>query len=356
MNKIKKISVSALTVLSLATCIAVPTSNILQAPKQFSIISALEANAASGRLYNQNDSSWSSDLRSSGCGLFSMGNAIYALNGGQMDINAMKTWAKSNGYWDVTNGTYRDSLYGNITAKYGSTYGFNVVSKQYGTVYDNTLMNHLANGGVAVAHVGTPGVNGHFIALTGYNSSTGKYHVIDSVTRCAGSTGDAWQTKAFLSSTSNSNRTRVDWYALISSTGVIPSSDYFPRYTGNSSSIVEALNAIGVDSSYSYRSKIAAANGISNYSGTPEQNTNMLNKLKAGTLKRPGSGTTVVYFPKYSGSSTSIVEALNAVGADSSYSYRSKIAAKNGISGYSGTPAQNTTMLNKLKAGNLIKP
>ena len=58
----------------------------------------------------------------------------------------------------------------------------------------------------------------------------------------------------------------------------------------------------------------------------------------------------------YVSTSTSIVTGLNAVGADSSYAYRQKIAAANGISGYTGTAAQNTTMLNKLKAGTLKKP
>jgi len=87
----------------------------------------------------------------------------------------------------------------------------------------------------------------------------------------------------------------------------------------------------------------------------------MLNKLKAGTLKKPGAdsssgSSTKKYFPKYTGSSGSIADALKAVGADGSYSYRKTIAAANGISNYSGTAAQNTTMLNKLKAGTLIKP
>ena len=50
-------------------------------------------------------------------------------------------------------------------------------------------------------------------------------------------------------------------------------------------SIVDALNEIGVDSSFSYRSKLASANGISNYTGTAEQNTQLLNLLKNGTLK-----------------------------------------------------------------------
>lgn len=130
----------------------------------------------------------------------------------------------------------------------------------------------------------------------------------------------------------------------------------YPACGQGYTSIVDALNSIGVDSSYSNRSKIAAANGISGYSGTPAQNTNMLNLLKAGSLKKPGSTTTVQYFPRCGSQYNSIVDALVSIGVDSSYSYRSKIAAANGISGYSGTPAQNTTMLNLLKAGNLKKP
>lgn len=153
--------------------------------------------------------------------------------------------------------------------------------------------------------------------------------------------------------------------------GAFAASDiYFKRYTGSSGSIVTALNAIGVDSSYSNRSKIAAANSIANYRGAADQNVKMLQLLKAGKLIDPAkkaaaesqssnqtnnqNGTT--YFKKYTGSSGSIVTALNAIGADSSYSNRSKIAAANGISGYSGTAAQNTKMLQLLKAGKLINP
>lgn len=54
-------------------------------------------------------------------------------------------------------------------------------------------------------------------------------------------------------------------------------------YTGVS--IVDALNQIGVDSSYNYRSRLANANGITNYVGSAEQNTRMLEMLKNGTLK-----------------------------------------------------------------------
>ena len=52
------------------------------------------------------------------------------------------------------------------------------------------------------------------------------------------------------------------------------------------SSIVDGLKSAGVNSSYSNRKKIAQANGIKNYTGTAKQNTELLNKLKKGTLKK----------------------------------------------------------------------
>ena len=60
---------------------------------------------------------------------------------------------------------------------------------------------------------------------------------------------------------------------------------YFPKYTGNSSSIVDALHAVGVtDVTKAYRTKIAKLNGILNYTGSADQNLRMLYKLKGGNL------------------------------------------------------------------------
>lgn len=63
-----------------------------------------------------------------------------------------------------------------------------------------------------------------------------------------------------------------------------PSTQYLsnPSYKGYS--IVDALNQIGVDSSYANRKQLAQKNGIANYTGTATQNTELLNKLKNGTL------------------------------------------------------------------------
>lgn len=48
--------------------------------------------------------------------------------------------------------------------------------------------------------------------------------------------------------------------------------------------LIDSLNKSGVDSSYKFRTKIAAANGISDYSGTAEQNLKMLDLLNSGKL------------------------------------------------------------------------
>lgn len=62
---------------------------------------------------------------------------------------------------------------------------------------------------------------------------------------------------------------------------------YFKQFTGKSISLVDALKAVGVDSSFAYRSRIAAANGITSYTGSSQQNLHMLSLLKAGTLVSP---------------------------------------------------------------------
>ena len=65
---------------------------------------------------------------------------------------------------------------------------------------------------------------------------------------------------------------------------------------------------------------------------------------------------TVKYYPAYKGSSTSIVDALKAVGVENpTLLFRRKIAKANDISNYVGTAAQNIKMLTMLKAGRLIK-
>lgn len=90
---------------------------------------------------------------------------------------------------------------------------------------------------------------------------------------------------------------------------------------------------------------IVAANGISN--------PNLI--YPGQVLKIPGAASTGAYFPKSNYKGASIVQALKELGVNSSYAYRAKLAAANGITGYSGTAAQNLKMLALLKQGKLIK-
>lgn len=71
-------------------------------------------------------------------------------------------------------------------------------------------------------------------------------------------------------------------------TPAAPAVNYYPKYKGSSTSIVSALSEVGCkDTSKDFRKKIAKANNISNYSGTSDQNTKMLNLLKQGKLIKP---------------------------------------------------------------------
>ncbi|MBQ7541013.1 MAG: CHAP domain-containing protein [Clostridia bacterium] len=136
-----------------------------------------------------------------------------------------------------------------------------------------------------------------------------------------------------------------------------PQSDCFPACADSYTTLAAALESVGADASFAYRKKIAQANGIENYSGTVDQNTQMLSLLKAGLLKKPADeAPTVTYFTKCDSSYTSLADALRSIGADSSYAYRKEIAAANGIAEYGGTAAQNTQLLDLLKAGMLIVP
>ena len=68
-----------------------------------------------------------------------------------------------------------------------------------------------------------------------------------------------------------------------------PQSDCFPACGASYTTLAAALESVGADASYAYRQQIAAANNISNYSGTAAQNTQLLTLLKSGTLVIPSA-------------------------------------------------------------------
>lgn len=62
---------------------------------------------------------------------------------------------------------------------------------------------------------------------------------------------------------------------------------YYPRYTGTSQRIDDILKEIGAPyGNWKLRAPLANANGITGYTGNYAQNINIINKAKAGTLRR----------------------------------------------------------------------
>lgn len=59
---------------------------------------------------------------------------------------------------------------------------------------------------------------------------------------------------------------------------------YYPACNSRYNSLVDALNSIGINSNFENRKKIAQKNNVKDYSGTANQNEQLLSKLKAGRL------------------------------------------------------------------------
>lgn len=83
---------------------------------------------------------------------------------------------------------------------------------------------------------------------------------------------------------------------------------------------------------------------------------NFTKVLKTGGLNWEYLPPLVEYYKKYTGKSSSIVDALHSVGVDSSFSNRRKIWKRNKLKGiYLGTAKQNGILLSLLKSGKLVK-
>ncbi len=164
------------------------------------------------------------------CGIFSIVNAVGWLTGKSMDVMEVGRWAYSIKAFNYSSGgTTRSLLYPKLQAKYGGTYGFTVDcngSQGYWAGASSTkLKNHLAGGGVAIAHV-----KGHFIAVVDYDPATNKFRVFDSApssSRGSNKTGeygygDVWLSQSHLQTTA---KMTIDWFCLLSSTTPVDPED-----------------------------------------------------------------------------------------------------------------------------------
>jgi hypothetical protein len=68
---------------------------------------------------------------------------------------------------------------------------------------------------------------------------------------------------------------------------VATTKQYFGKCDSKHTSLVDALKSVGATSTFTYRTKIAKANGILVYCGSAKQNTTLLALLKQGKLIKP---------------------------------------------------------------------
>jgi len=130
--------------------------------------------------------------------------------------------------------------------------------------------------------------------------------------------------------------------------------EFFPKCS-ESATFIEALDALKVDSSLEYRTRIAELNGILGYSGTAEQNSELMELFKAGKLYNPDY-VQPKYYPAVNSGNHTLITALESIGVDSSKAYREVIAKENGLATYTGTEAENKYLLDLLSKGKLIAP
>ena len=64
-------------------------------------------------------------------------------------------------------------------------------------------------------------------------------------------------------------------------------SEYFPKYVGETDSIIDALRSLGIDTSPAYRQSIYNANFTDTYTRSAKQNLAMIVLLKQGKLIKP---------------------------------------------------------------------
>lgn len=116
-------------------------------------------------------------------------------------------------------------------------------------------------------------------------------------------------------------------------------------------SVVDYLNATGRDDSFANRARLASQYGISGYKGTASQNTELLDKLRAGLPSAPAPSPVPKPTQKGDMKTTSVVDYLASIGEDNGFNRRKQLAEANGIRNYKGTASQNTKLLDKLRGG-----
>lgn len=146
-------------------------------------LSTIKPSSKQITVYSQTDGRWANvsygkgpggskaTLSSAGCGILAYVNAVYYMNGRFIQPETLAKWSVNNGYRINGEGTSH-GLYKAFADACGASYGFKYAGSASSV---SSARTHLQNGGVAIISV-----PGHLMALVDYNSSTGKYLILDS--------------------------------------------------------------------------------------------------------------------------------------------------------------------------------
>lgn len=181
--------------------------------------------ASTSTRYTRRFNQWSykstdNELYEAGCGLFSTGNAIYAMTGQTINIAELKSWAKSVKGWTATEGLYRHAYFSNLkNSSFAKQYGFTVTGPTDGGITSNNkiIATQLKKGNVAVV-IGVPG---HYMTITDYDETSNKYFVIEGAVSSSAYRGlDAasWVSESKLST----GNTKVKSYTFLTFNNIKP--------------------------------------------------------------------------------------------------------------------------------------
>ena len=121
--------------------------------------------------YGKVNGDYGGKMAAAGCGVVSLTNVVYALNGQFIDPMLLADFAVENHYRIIGSGT-DDDIYEAAAKELGDAYDFRFIKRCY-DVFE--MRDYLKQGCVAASHV-----PGHYVTIADYNEEDETYLVLDS--------------------------------------------------------------------------------------------------------------------------------------------------------------------------------
>lgn len=112
-------------------------------------------------------------LASTGSGILSVVNAIYACTGNFPEPSVIAQWAYAEKYFNYYDAGCHPGMSKRQPQAFGSRYGFRYAGSS-ANLFSSAVKDHCRTGGACVAQV-----NRHFVAIVDYDPAAGKYLVLN---------------------------------------------------------------------------------------------------------------------------------------------------------------------------------